>query len=157
MSPNRLPCALVFLLAAPLMAQTPAPSQPDSSAAAPTTEATARLDSATTIADGRKYTAWFYSDLGDSLFAHSSPQVQDKISAAQLPEIHAQLTGQVGTEVEVISERVVARDSLSAYLREAKFELIDEPLVVAFTLGRTGLIYGFFVRPKSQMPAVNPE
>ena len=79
--------------------------------------------------------------------------MKEKITAAQLSEIQGQLAAQVGMEAQVISETVVAADTLSAYLREAKFELMDEPLVLAFTLGRTGQIYGFFIRPKSQMPA----
>lgn len=131
-----------ILLAAPLAAQAGAPAAP-----------VARLDSAATLSAGRKYTDWFYADLGDSIVAHSSPQVKEKITAAQLSEIQGQLAAQVGMEAQVISETVVAADTLSAYLREAKFELMDEPLVLAFTLGRTGLIYGFFIRPKSQMPA----
>ena len=131
-----------ILLAAPLAAQGGAAAGP-----------VARLDSAATILAGRKYTDWFYADLGDSIVAHSSPQVKEKITAAQLSEIQAQLTAQVGLEAQVIAETVVAADTLSAYLREVKFELMDEPLVVTFTLGRTGLIYGFFIRPKSQVPA----
>lgn len=137
-----LPVALfALLLAAPLAAQGGAPAPP-----------VARLDSAATLAAGRKYTDWFYADLGDSIVAHSSPQVKEKITAAQLSEIQGQLASQVGLEAQVLSETVVASDTLSAYLREVKFEMMDEPLVLAFTLGRTGLIYGFFIRPKSQMP-----
>jgi hypothetical protein len=114
---------------------------------------TARLDSVATITAGRKYTEWFYSDMGDSLIAHSSAQVREKITAAQLSEIQGQLAAQVGAEAEVISEMVVAQDTLSGYLREARFEMMEEPLVVAFTLGSTGQIYGFFIRPKNQVPA----
>jgi uncharacterized Zn-binding protein involved in type VI secretion len=140
---HRLLVALfALILSAPLAAQGGAPVAP-----------VARLDSAATILAGRKYTDWFYADLGDSIVAHSSPQVKEKITSAQLSEIQGQLAAQVGTEVAVISETVVAADTLSGYLREVKFEMMDEPLVLAFTLGRTGLIYGFFIRPKSQMPA----
>jgi len=128
-----------LLLAAPLAAQAGAPA--------------ARLDSAATIADGRKYTAWFYGGRGDSVFAHSSPAVQAKISATQINDIQGQLVAQVGNEQSVLSERVVARDSLSGYVREARFELMDEPLMIVFTLGRSGEIFGFFIRPRSQMPA----
>lgn len=137
--------ALLSPAAAPLAAQQPTPA----SAPAPMT----RLDSAATIATGRKYTEWFYSDQGDSIIAHSSAQVREKVTAAQLSDIVGQVTAQAGPELSVISETVVARDSLSAYLREAKFELMDEPLVVAFTLGGNGDIYGFRIFPKSQMPA----
>jgi hypothetical protein len=132
-----------LLLAAPLAAQGAV------TGAAPA----ARLDSATTVADGRKYTAWFYDGLGDSLIAHSSAAVRDKVTADQLKDLQGQLLAQVGSEESVVSERVVAKDSLSGYLREARFPQVDEPLVIAFTLGRTGEIYGFFIRPKSQMPA----
>ncbi len=125
--------------------------------AAQTGGGTAPLDSAATIETGRKYTEWFYTDLGDSLIAHSSAQVREKITAAQLSEFLGQLTAQAGNEVSVVAETVVGKDSLSAYLREAQFELIDEPLVVAFTLGGNGDIYGFFIRPKSQMPAEQPK
>jgi len=144
-----LALALVSLTATPLAAQEPAPA----SGPAPMT----RLDSAATIATGRKYTAWFYTDLGDSIVAHSSAQVREKVTAAQLSDILGQVTAQAGPELSVISETVVARDSLSAYLREAKFELMDEPLVVAFTLGGNGDIYGFRIFPKSQMPAAQPK
>ena len=143
-----VPAALALLLAIPAAAQEGIP------APAP---AAARLDSAATIATGRQYTTWFYTDMGDSIIAHSSAQVKERVTAAQLSEFLGQLTAQAGQEVEVLSERVVARDSLSAYLREVTFEMIEEPLVVAFTLGATGDVYGFFIRPKSQMPAGNPE
>lgn len=132
-----------LLLAFPLAAQVAAP-------------APARLDSAAALATGRKYTEWFYADMDDSLIAHSSPQVRDRITAAQLSEIQGQLAAQVGPEAEVISEQVVAKDTLSAYLREVRYEMMQEPLVLAFTLGKTGLIYGFFIRPKSQMQANAP-
>jgi hypothetical protein len=134
-----------LLLAVPLSAQVTAPAAP-----------AARLDSAATFATGRKYTEWFYADLGDSLIAHSSPQVKEKVTSAQLSEIQGQLAAQVGPEAEVISEQVVAKDTLSAYLREVRYEMMQEPLVLAFTLGRSGLIYGFFIRPKSEMPADAP-
>jgi len=137
---------LASFSAAPLLAQ-------GGAAAAPV----ARLDSAATIATGRKYTEWFYADLGDSLIAHSSTQVKEKVTAAQLSEIQGQLAAQVGSEASIISETVVAADSLSAYLREVKFEMMEEPLVLAFTLGRSGQIYGFFIRPKSEMPAQAPK
>lgn len=115
------------------------------------------LDSAATLATGRKYTEWFYSDMGDSLIAHSSPQVKEKVTAAQLSEIQGQLMAQVGPEAEVISEQVVAKDTLSAYLREVRYEMMQEPLVLAFTLGKNGLIYGFFIRPKSETQADAPQ
>jgi hypothetical protein len=133
-----------LLLAVPLAAQ---------SGAAATTTPVPRLDSAATIATGRKYTEWFYSGMGDSLFAHSSAQVREKITAQQLSEIQDQLAVQVGNEAEVLSERFVTRDTLTAYLREARFELMEEPLVLAFTLDGHGKIYGCFIRPKSQVPA----
>lgn len=139
--------ALAAVLSTPLAAQD----------AAPPPVPAVRLDSAAALVDGRKYTEWFYSDMGDSLIAHSSAQVKEKVTATQLSEFQAQLAAQVGAEVELISENVVARDSLTAYLREARFELMEEPLIVAFTLGSTGEIYGFFIRPKSQMPADSPE
>jgi len=138
--------ALALLLAIPAAAQESAPAP-----------LPARLDSAAVIATGRQYTTWFYNDMGDSIIAHSSAQVKEKITAVQLSEFLGQLIAQAGQELEVVSERVVARDSLSAYLREATFEMIEEPLVVAFTLGATGDVYGFFIRPKSQMPSGSPE
>ncbi|HEX5004078.1 MAG TPA: hypothetical protein VFV65_02115, partial [Gemmatimonadales bacterium] len=42
----------------------------------PAAPAAARLDSAAALAAGRKYTEWFYGDMGDSLIAHSSQQVK---------------------------------------------------------------------------------
>ena len=127
--------ALLFLLAAgPLPAQA-AP------AAAP--------DSAMVLRLGRLYTEWFYSDLGDSVIAHASAQVRERITAAQLSELLGQLSAQVGTEQEVLSERIAPRDSLSGYLREVRFERLEEPLVLAWTLDSKGVIYGFFIRPRS--------
>ncbi len=144
------------LLALTILSTASAPLLAQESAPAPVPAPMAALDSAATIELGRKYTEWFYSDLGDSLMAHSSAQVQEKLSATQLSEFLGQLISQVGNEVSVIAETVVAKDTLSGYLREAQFEMIDEPLIVAFTLGGTGNIYGFFIRPKSQMPATQP-
>jgi len=142
MRPSVLLVLPAFLLAGPLAVQGAVASAPPA----------ARLDSATTLADGRKYTTWFYDGLGDSLIAHSSAAVKEKISATQLNDLQGQLLAQAGSEQSVVSERVVGKDSLSGYLREAKFEQMDEPVVIVFTLGRTGEIYGFFIRPKSQMP-----
>lgn len=131
-----------------------------SAAAVPTAAqeapAAAHLDSAATIAAGRTYTEWFFSDLGDSLLAHSSAQVREKITAAQLSEFLAQLLTQAGGEVDVLSETVAVSDSFSSYLRETKFELIEEPLVVIFSLGPATEIYGFFIRPKSTLSAADP-
>lgn len=142
---RRLPLFLLaFLAVTPAFAQGAAPAP------------AALLDSAATIAAGRKYTEWFYGDMGDSLVAHSSEAVKEKITAAQLSDFSAQLASQVGGELEVLSERAIENDSLSAYLREARFELMEEPLVLAFTLSAGGQIEGFFIRPKSQMPADEP-
>jgi hypothetical protein len=107
-----------------------------------------RPDSATVLRLGRQYTEWFYADLGDSVMAHASDQVRERITAAQLSELLGQLIAQVGMEQEVLSEQIVPRDSLSGYLREARFELLAEPLVLAWTLDARGVIYGFFIRPK---------
>jgi hypothetical protein len=52
-------------------------------------------------------------------------------------------------EQEVLSEQIVPRDSLMGYVREARFEQLAEPLVLAWTLDARGVIYGFFIRPKS--------
>ncbi|MEZ4413028.1 MAG: hypothetical protein R2910_08610 [Gemmatimonadales bacterium] len=137
-----LALAVVSLVAAPLAAQESA------SAPAPVT----RPDSAATLAAGRTYTEWFYADQGDSIIAHSSAQVKEKVTASQLSDIIGQLLSQAGPEVSVLSETVVPRDSLSAYMREAKFELMDEPLIVVFVLGGPNDIYGFRIFPKSQLP-----
>ena len=145
MRPRLLFALPALLLSVPLAAQVAAPAAP-----------AARLDSAATIATGRRYTEWFYSDMGDSLIAHSSPQVKEKVTAAQLSDIQGQLMTQVGAEAELISEQVVAKDTLSGYLREVRFEMMQEPLVLAFTLGKSGLIYGFFIRPKSEVKADAP-
>jgi hypothetical protein len=109
----------------------------------------AQPDSAMILRLGRQYTEWFYADLGDSVIAHASDRVRERISAAQLSELLGQLMAQVGMEQEVLSERIVPRDSLSGYLREARFERLAEPLVLAWTLDARGMIYGFFIRPKS--------
>jgi hypothetical protein len=108
-----------------------------------------RPDSAMVIRLGRQYTEWFYSDLGDSVMAHASDRVRERITAAQLSELLGQLIAQVGVEQEVLSEQIVPRDSLSGYLREARFERLAESLVLAWTLDAKGVIYGFFIRPKS--------
>jgi hypothetical protein len=138
-----LTLAVVLLAALPLAAQESAPAP----VPAP------RLDSAATITTGRTYTEWFYTDQGDSIIAHSSAQVREKVTVTQLSDIMGQIVSQAGSEESVLSETVVPRDSLSAYLREAKFELMDEPLILAFVLGRSGDIYGFRIFPKSQLPA----
>lgn len=106
-------------------------------------------DSAMVLRLGRQYTEWFYSDLGDSVIAHAADRVRERITAAQLSELLGQLIAQVGMEQEVLSEQIVPRDSLSGYLREARFERLAEPLVLAWTLDARGVIHGFFIRPKS--------
>jgi hypothetical protein len=109
----------------------------------------ARPDSATVLRLGRQYTEWFYADLGDSIMAHASDRVRGRITAAQLSELLGQLIAQVGMEQEVLGEQIVPRDTLSGYVREARFEQLAEPLVLAWTLDAEGVIHGFFIRPKS--------
>ncbi len=142
---RRIPLATaVLLLAAVSLEAQGAPSS------APPPHA--RLDSASALAAGRRYTEWFYNGLGDSLIAHSSAAVREKITAQQLEDFNAQLVGQVGMEAEVLAEHIEASDSLTGYLRVARFEMMEEPLVVAFTLDSSATIYGFFIRPKSAVP-----
>ena len=125
---------LLATVAAPLSGQVAPPARPDS---------------ATVLRLGRQYTEWFYADLGDSIMAHASERVRGRITAAQLSELLGQLLAQVGMEQEVLSEQIVPRDTLSGYLREARFEQLAEPLVLAWTLDAGGVIHGFFIRPKS--------
>lgn len=125
---------LLAAVAAPLSGQVAPPVRPDS---------------ATVLRLGRQYTEWFYADLGDSIMAHASERVRGRITAAQLSELLGQLIAQVGMEQEVLSEQIVPRDTLSGYLREARFEQLAEPLVLAWTLDAKGVVHGFFIRPKS--------
>lgn len=55
-------------------------------------------------------------------------------------------------EQEVLSEQVVPRDTLSGYLREARFQQLAEPLILSWTLDANGVIHGFFIGPRSATP-----
>jgi hypothetical protein len=136
MSRRLIAAAAACLWAAPLAAQQPATD-------------------ADFIALGRKYTEWFYAGQGDSLFAHLLPG--GKIaSPAEIVAGRDQMTARVGSEVKVLEEKLNRRKGRRQYWREARFDNLEEPMVVRFLFDDAGAIAGVGLGPKSETPTPDP-
>ncbi len=103
---------------------------------------------------GRRYTQWLYEGQTDSLWAKFSPEMREAIPTAQaLAELRQQITAQVGTETEVVQERIMdpaPEPGLTVYVRSARFS--SAPMVIDVMVGTdaSGTIQGMSVRPQRQ-------
>lgn len=110
----------------------------------------ARPDS---LALARKYAAWFYANESDSLWAHTSPRMQEDIGSADWWRQRSdELALRAGSEVEVLEERFRMRNGRPQYWRTARFSDFAQPLLVRFVIDDAGLVAGLGLGPASQAP-----
>lgn len=130
--------AALALLVAPQAAQAQA-ARPDSMALA------------------RQFTLWFYTGETDSLWAHTTPAVRERMGASvKYLEGFEMLTARAGMETEVLEERFRTRNGQPQYWRTARFSEFDaEPILFRWVIV-DGMIGGFGMSPLSQAPPVDP-
>ena len=140
------------LAAIPAAAQTAAPAAPSAS-----TAPAANLNDTQWILLGRQVTEWFFVGQTDSILAHSSPDVLDRMGGAKgLLEARDELASRVGSEVEVITDKMTKRKGNPQYWRESKYENAPEPIVLRFVFNAQAQIIGIGMGPLSQVPAPDP-
>jgi hypothetical protein len=123
-------------------------------AAAP---AVAQEEDATTMQRGRELTQLFYDGDMDSIVA----VFDERMSAALggVPELSAfrdQVVTQLGSEVDVLDERVATSGEHRVYHRSARFEKVSVTVAVVWSFDGSGRIAGFMIRPEaSQQSAID--
>lgn len=126
-------------------------------AAAQTAAPAAELNDTQWILLGRQVTEWFFLGQTDSILAHSSPDVLDRMGGAKgLLEARDELASRVGSEVEVITDKMTKRKGNPQYWRESKYETAPEPIVLRFVFNAQAQIIGIGMGPLSQTPAPDP-
>lgn len=108
------------------------------------------------LALARQYTMWFYAGMADSLIAHRDPSDTTKADPEQILRSLDMLTSRAGNEVSVIEEKFIKRNGRTQYWRTAKFDNMDEPLLIRWVILPGGYIGGFGMGPLSQAPPIDP-
>ncbi len=139
-----LTLALLATLATPLAAQTAA-----SSAAKP------KLTDAEYLALGRKVSDWFFNGQADSMLAHMDSTSRERVGGADgILQQRDQVAARIGTETEVVEDKMTRRKGIPQYWRESKYDNFPaENFVIRFLFDEEGLIVGAGMGPKSQTPA----
>lgn len=109
------------------------------------------------LALARQFTQWLYAAEVDSLYAYTGLSMLENMSSAEWwREPSDAIALRAGRELEVISETFRMRNGRPQYWRVARFSDLDEPLLVRFVIGDTGLIDGLGLGPLSQAPRTDP-
>lgn len=102
---------------------------------------------------GRRYTAWFYRGLVDSLWRRMSVDLRQALGRPErLLAVRDQVAAQAGPEGAVLEERLVRKDGFLVYLRTVTFPKWVQRGIVQFAVSPEGEIAGFFVRPVPDDP-----
>jgi hypothetical protein len=130
--------ALLLLVAAPLAAQSPA---------APPSDADVRQL-------GDRMTRWLLAGQSDSVFAHMSGQLRERIGGRDgVAEAAAELIAELGAETAVHMQSVTRGNGAPEYWRLSSFSLVDdEPLVFHWMFDTAGAATGLGVSPLSDTP-----
>lgn len=105
----------------------------------------------------RKYTEWLYTNLADSLVAHSDSTVRARPGAKQQFEgMVADLATRAGTEKLVLEEKFITRNGARQYWRTAMFSDFAQPLLLRWVIGPRGELLGVGMGPLSQAPPIDP-
>jgi hypothetical protein len=146
--------ALVLILAAaaPAVAQTAAPTAPAAS-----TAPAVNWNDTQWILYGRQIAEWFFGGQTDSILAHSSPDVLERMGGAQgLLGARDELLARAGSETKVITDKMTKRKGNPQYWRESDYENAPEPIVLRFVFNAQAQVIGIGMGPLSQSPAPDP-
>ena len=140
-----------------ILGLTAVPAAAQKTSAAPATAPAVELNNTQWILLGRQVTEWFMIGQTDSLLAHSSPDVLERMGGAKgLLEARDELASRAGSEVEVITDKMTKRKGNPQYWRESKYENAPEPIVLRFVFNAQAQIIGIGMGPLSQVPAPDP-
>jgi hypothetical protein len=110
------------------------------------------------FARGREYTRWVLEGRADTLWALFSPQMRAGIPTVEaMAAMQQQIQGQVGTETEVVSERMVdppPAPGLEVYVRSSRFSNAPMVLDLVIALDSAGMIHSLTLQPqRARQPA----
>lgn len=99
---------------------------------------------------GRQLTQWFYEGELDQIWGRFSSEMREAlVSIESFGAFQAQaIDAQLGSEIQVLNERVQPVEGYQVYLRTARFSNFDGPILVQWAFDSSGNVAGFFIRPK---------
>ncbi len=111
-----------------------------------------------TLALARKYTTWLYAGYADSLVAASSDAARQNFSTLDSWLSQSErLVMLAGDELEVIEETWKLRNGRCQYWRTARFDRIEDLVVIRWVLDASGRIDGVGMSPEMQAPRVDAD
>ena len=106
------------------------------------------------LESGRRYTRMFFAENTSPIWDKMTARMHDALgSEGALLAFRRQVVTQLGAEIGVIEERIDHVQGYRAYIRQSRFEKVDNPIVVAWTFDDKDRIAGFFIRPQQQAAA----
>jgi len=143
---------VLALTAGPVVAQNAAPTTPAAS-----TAPAVNWNDTQWILYGRQVAEWFFAGQTDSLLAHASPDVLERMGGANgLLEARDQLLSRAGSETKVINDKMTKRRGNPQYWRESDYENAPEAMVLRFVFNAQAQVIGIGMGPLSQTPAPDP-
>lgn len=109
------------------------------------------------LAFARKVSEWFFTAQKDSLWAHSSPDVQKEMAKPDAyVEALTELSTRAGSEDKVIEEKFVRRKGNTQYWRTSKYSIESEPVMIRFAFSRDFQIIGVGMNLAREAPEIDP-
>ncbi len=144
---------ILFGIACVACASTPNPRSA-SAAPQPIGPAAANHDEATSIAEGRRWTAAFYARETQLMWDHMDDPLRKLLGdKAGLDAFREQIANQLGAEKELVEETVKRERGASLYLRVAKFTKSSQRFLLVIGLS-DGRVTSFGIKPASDgLPA----
>jgi len=109
------------------------------------------------LAFARRVSEWFFTAQKDSLWAHSSLDVQKEM---QTPDAYVEalneLSARAGSEDKVIEEKFVRRKGNTQYWRTSKYSIEGEPLMIRFAFSSDFQIIGVGMNLAREAPEIDP-
>jgi hypothetical protein len=109
---------------------------------------------ALTLERGRECTRQFYAGETAALWPRFSAELKAALGdEANLETFRKQAAEQLGVEAEVLREDVLPAGELTSYRRRARFEKLEDALLVTWSFDAEGTIVGFSIAPERSKPA----
>jgi hypothetical protein len=97
---------------------------------------------------GRMYTTWLYGSEYNKLWDRFSPEMRQTFgSVGDLASFAGRALKSLGTERQVVDERVEKAEPYRVYTRNASFNRALHPMLIEWSLAKDGAVTGLVVRP----------
>lgn len=97
---------------------------------------------------GRELTDLFYAGETGTIWSRMTGEMQEALKTeGELAAFQQKVRADLGTETEVLDEKVLPAPPYRVYLRVASFSDFGGPITVQWTLDEEDRVAGFFVRP----------